>query len=170
MITLQTKLINLHSEVYYLALHVPGSSVEALLTDAKDKRIICRLESGFEWHCALMPLGDGDYYINVSKEIRQANDLAEGYERVVIQLRKDESEYGMPVPEELIELWAMDEESYTVFNALTPGKQRSLLYQIGKPKGSETRLKKAIQIMDYLKSTGGKLDFRELNEYIKTHN
>lgn len=170
MITFSTQLIDLPGEVYYQALHVPSKLVTELLANEKDRRMICRLASGFEWHCALMPLGDGDFFINVSKEIRAANGLEVDQESIVIQLKKDNSEYGMPVPEELIELWAMDQESWDVFNSLTPGKQRSLLYQIGKPKTSDTRLKKAVQIMDYLKSTGGKLDYKELNAYIKAHN
>jgi hypothetical protein len=170
MLTLTTQLINLNSEVYYQALHVPAEAVKELLKDTKDQRMVCRLETGYEWQCALMPLGDGDFFINVNKEIRAANGLADNQKNVVIQLKKDESEYGMPVPEELIELWAMDQEGWAIFNTLTPGKQRSLLYQIGKPKNSETRLKKAVQVTDYLKSTGGKLDFKELNAYMKEHN
>jgi len=120
MITLTTKLINLTSEVYYQALHVPAAEVKELLKEAGDKRVICRLETGFEWHCALMSLGDGDFYINVNQAIRAKNGLADDEENVVIQLRKDESEYGMPVPEELVELWAIYQEGWEVFNTLTP--------------------------------------------------
>lgn len=170
MITLTTKLINLQSEVYYLGLHVPAKAVKDLISDAKDRRFICRLETGHEWHCALMPKGDGDFYINVSKEIRRKNGLEDNGEDIVIQLKKDDSEYGMPVPEELVELWAMDQEGWNFFEQLTPGKKRSLLYQVGKPKSSETRIKKAVLINDYLKSTGGKLDFVELNAYIRDQN
>lgn len=170
MITLTTKLISLGNEVFYQGFHIPNESVADLIKDAKDRRFICRLESGHEWHCALMPGGDGDFFINVNKKIRSTHGLEENQENIVIQLKKDESEYGMPVPEELVELWAMDQEGWDLFNALTPGKQRSLLYRIGKPKTSETRIKKAILINDYLKSTGGNLDFVELNLYIKEHN
>jgi uncharacterized protein YdeI (YjbR/CyaY-like superfamily) len=59
---------------------------------------------------------------------------------------------------------------YRVFHKLTPGKQRGLLYKINKPKGAETRVKAAIQISEYLKSVDGKLDYKELNAYIKADN
>ena len=65
------------------------------------------------------------------------------------------------------ELLLLDPEAEHVFHKLTIGKQRSLLYVIGQPKTSEARLKKAIVITEYLKLTGGKLDFKDLNEAFK---
>ncbi|MEM9836096.1 MAG: YdeI/OmpD-associated family protein [Bacteroidota bacterium] len=170
MVTLTTKLFHLHNEVYYQALFIPAPAVEELLRDATDRRVICKINGDFSWHAALMHTGDGDYFINVSKEVRKRANLVPDQEGIQVELRKDESEYGMPVPEELIELWAMDQEGWDVFNQLTPGKQRSLLYIIAKPKTSGTRIKKAVQINDYLKSTSGKLNYKELNAYMKSQN
>jgi uncharacterized protein YdeI (YjbR/CyaY-like superfamily) len=116
-----------------------------------------------------MPDGKGHFFITISKEVRKKYDLEEGDE-VTLEISPDNSEYGMPLPEELAELWALDEEAYDVFHTLTSGKQRGLIYVIAKPKRSETRIKKAIQIMDYLKSVNGKLDYRELNAYMKSTN
>ena len=68
------------------------------------------------------------------------------------------------MPEETSELMAIDEEGDKLFHALTQGKQRSLLYIIGKPKRSETRLQKAVVVLEHLKTWNGKLDFKQLNE------
>lgn len=87
--------------------------------------------------------------------------------QVNLTLEEDKSKYGMPIPEEMEELLRQDPEADKYFHGLTAGKQRSLLFIIGKPKGSETRLKKAIAICEYLKSTGGALDFREMNQALK---
>ncbi len=82
---------------------------------------------------------------------------------ISVKLEKDDSDYGMPMPEEFEELLLMDPEADECFHKLTIGKQRSLLYIIGKPKRSETRIKKAVVVAEYLKSTGGVLDYKELN-------
>ena len=73
------------------------------------------------------------------------------------------------MPEEMEVLLAQDEEADRYFHQLTPGKQRSLLHIIGKPKTEATRLKKAIVITEYLKTNRGKLDFKELNLAFKEY-
>ena len=62
-----------------------------------------------------------------------------------------------------------DEEADKYFHQLTPGKQRSLLHIIAKPKREETRLKKAVVITEYLKTNKGKLDFTALNLAFKEY-
>jgi len=88
----------------------------------------------------------------------------------VEELKKDESKYGMPMPEEFDELMKIDDELNEVFHKLTPGKQRSLLHIIGKAKRSETRLNKAIVISEYLKQVNGKIDFKQLQQAFKDYN
>jgi len=68
------------------------------------------------------------------------------------------------------ELLLQDEDGNKVFHRLTPGKQRSLLHIIAKPKSENIRIKKAVAILEYLKSVNGKLDFKELNLAIKNAN
>ena len=132
------------------------------------KRLICNVNNSIEFPCAIMPMGNGIYFINVNKEIRDKLGLIIGSE-LEINLKPDESKYGIPMPKEMGELLKMDEEANRVFHGLTKGKQRSLLYIIGKPKNSDFRLNKAVLITRYLKMVEGKLDFKEMNEYIKTN-
>ena len=86
------------------------------------------------------------------------------------QMEKDESKYGIPMPEEMQEALYMDPEADQLFHKLTPGKQRSLLYIIGKPKSSNKRIEKAIVILEHLKTQGGKVDFKQLNIDFKEAN
>lgn len=144
---------------------IPDEVVKPFLNMA-EKRVQCAINSGKPFHCALMPRGDGKYFINLNKERRKQLKLQVGDE-LEAQIRPDNSEYGLPVPEELQELFIQDEQGKAFFHALTPGKQRALLFIAGKPKTSATRLRKAITIVEYLKSTGGRLDFKELNEAMK---
>ncbi|MGB3801747.1 MAG: YdeI/OmpD-associated family protein, partial [Lewinella sp.] len=89
---------------------------------------------------------------------------------VKLELRPDDSDYGMPLPPEVGELWGLDPKARDVFHILSPGNQRNLLYQIDKLKRPDSRAKKAVQIHEYLKSVGGKLDYKQLNSYIKADN
>jgi uncharacterized protein YdeI (YjbR/CyaY-like superfamily) len=86
---------------------------------------------------------------------------------VSVLLKKDESEYGLPMPEELQELLLQDEEGDRLFHALTIGKQRTLLYIVGSVKDTGKRISRALAIVNHLKATGGKIDYKKLNEAIR---
>ena len=135
----------------------------------KIKRVVCKLNDDHEFQCALMSKGDGTYFININSDIRKKLKLKIGSE-VEVELKKDESKYGLPLPKEFEELLKIDDELNEVFHKLTPGKQRSLLHIIGKPKTSETRLNKAIVVSEYLKQVNGKLDFKQLQQVFKDYN
>jgi len=141
-------------------------SVENLI--GKDRRMICTINNKREFSCGLIPNGKGNYYINLNKELRKELDLDVG-DKVALTLKKDNSEYGMPVPASFEELLYQDPEGAEFFNALTPGKRRSLLYVIAKPKSVEKQIEKGLIILDYLKEVNGKLDFRELNMAFKNN-
>ena len=134
-----------------------------------DRRVMCSINGEKSFHAALMPDGKGDYFINLNREKRKKLGIAVG-EPISITLTKDESKYGMPMPEEFGELLAIDDEGNQYFHALTPGKQRNLLHIIGKPKSSDIRLKKAIVVNEHLKKNQGKLDFKQLNQDFKDYN
>lgn len=176
MVTLTTKLsavgqdMEAYAGVYTNVFLVREADVSVFLQREKNpSRILFSINGKGNIPRALLPDGTGNYFILVNKVICKKYDL-EPNEEVTLVISPDDSEYGMPLPEELAELWAMDEEAYQVFHQLTPGKQRSLIYQIAKPKGEDTRVKKAVQVSEYLKSVGGKLDYKELNAYIKADN
>jgi len=110
-------------------------------------------------------MGDG-YWLVINKKIRTKLKLDVG-SSVDVMIQADTSKYGMPMPEEMEELLIQDPEGNEIFHKLTPGKQRSLLYIIGKIKSSDIRLRKAVAILEYLKMVNGNLDFPEMNEFIK---
>lgn len=159
-----------YGDIYYTVFPLPRKLLEPLLQRKHNPyRVIVGIKGLGEIPSGLMPNGKGDFFVTISKAVRKRFDLELGDE-VDLVLKPDDSEYGMPLPEELAELWAIDEEAHQVFHLLTPGKQRGLIYLISKPKGAATRVKKAVQISEYLKSVNGKLDSREMNAYIKEDN
>lgn len=144
-------------------------SIATALIEKDNRRVICRLNNKEEFHCALMPNGKGGFFIMINSEIRKKLKLGEDA-ALQVKLIKDTSKYGIHLPEEMEELLLMDEEGSAVFHKLTAGKQRSLLHIIGKPKSSDIRLKKAVVVLEHLKTNNGKLDFRMLNEAFKENN
>jgi hypothetical protein len=137
--------------------------------EGKDRRVMCTINESLTIPCALMHHGDGNYFINLNKEVRKKLKLNVG-DKITFSLDKDNSEYGIPMPEEMKELLLIDDEANKHFHALTPGRQRSLLYLIGKPKNSATRLNKALAITEFLKLHKGNLDYKLLHQFIKEFN
>lgn len=164
--TFKETLRKFEDNLWYFYLPVPSKIANHFLGDDSNRRVVATYNDSREIQCALFPDGKGQWFLNLGKAIRKKENIKVGDE-VIVTLKKDNSEYGLPLPEELAELWAIDDEGHRVFHLLTKGKQRSLLHIIGKPKTPETRIKKAIIINDYLKLTGGKLDYKELNEAFK---
>ncbi len=137
--------------------------------DGDNRRVICTLNEAHKFHAALMPNGNGSYFIMINSEVRKKLKLSVDV-ALSVQLQKDNSKYGIHLPEEMEELLLVDEEGSAFFHQLTPGKQRSLLHTIGKPKSSTIRLKKAVVVLDFLKTNNGKLDFKMLNMAFKAAN
>ncbi|RMD76454.1 MAG: DUF1905 domain-containing protein [Bacteroidetes bacterium] len=153
------------SDLWHFHVKVPPDIVKALVCGS-DRRVIATFNGRERVHCALMPAGDRGWFLNLNKELRKKLGLALG-DSVHVELEKDDSPYGMPVPDELAELLRQDEEGNRYFHSLTPGKQRSLIHIVGKYKRSETRLHKAIVIIEFLKANGGRLDFKALMQAFK---
>lgn len=161
----ETILERFNSKLWHYHILVPADIAKAFVKGT-DRRVICRLNNKVTFQCALMHKGSGTFFININKSIRDKLKLKEG-DSLQVSLKKDESEYGLPLPEELAELMKQDEEGREVFHKLTPGKQRTLLYIIDHVKNTELRLRRAIAIVNHLKRTKGKIDYKQLNEEMK---
>lgn len=120
------------------------------------KRVVCTINGGQSFQCALMPSG-GKFYIIVNKKKRDGLGIAAG-DKVKVELAPDESKYGLPMPEEFREVLDQDPEGDKLFHALTPGKQRSLLYFIGNVKDIDKRIHQSLVIVDHIKENGKVID------------
>ena len=156
------------SLLWNFQIEVPTDISEHFMKD-NNRRVICTLNKIHSFHAALMPDGKGDFFITINSEIRKKLNLDKAAE-LQVALQVDNSKYGIYLPPEMEELLLVDEEGSRLFHLLTPGKQRSLMHIIGKPKNSDIRLKKAVAVLEHLKSNNGKLDFKMLNEAFKERN
>jgi Bacteriocin-protection, YdeI or OmpD-Associated/Domain of unknown function (DUF1905) len=146
-------------------IRVPESAVKAL-TGVGSRRVLCTLNGSQERQCALVPYRDGSFVITVNKRLRDSLHFRIG-QTIRVGLRRDESKYGLPVPEEFAELLRQDGEGDRLFHALNPGKRRTLLYIVGSPKKAETRLRRAVVVVQHLKANAGRVNYRQLYAALK---
>jgi len=148
------------------AFHMPVPADIANQLIGENRRVLCSIKGGKQIHVPLMHDGSGGFFINLNKELMKTHELQQ-HDKIAIELEKDNSKYGMFVPDFFEELCYQDPEGNDIFHRLTMGKQRNLLHLIGKPKSEQKQLEKALIIFEYLKESGGELDFKALNEAFK---
>ena len=119
------------------------------------RRVVCTINDSESFQCALLP-SDGDFVIVVNKVKRDKLKIGEG-DPIMVELAKDESKYGLPMPAEFKEVLNQDPGGNKVFHSLTPGKQRSILYLIGKVKDIDKRIHTALVVLEHLKKNEGKI-------------
>jgi Bacteriocin-protection, YdeI or OmpD-Associated len=115
-------------------------------------RIVCSIKGQAEFPCALNPRGK-DYVIMASLIlIRQHNLLPAVPFPVSIRIDLNN---GLLLPEELEEVLEQDDWGKQLFEAMLPGRKRGLIYYIRTAKSPDTRIKRALDIIERLKT--GKL-------------
>jgi len=124
--------------------------------------------SQLTFHCSLMPSGrkKGAFYISINKVNREKLGLEPG-DSVDVELVRDDSKYGMPMPAEFREVLRQDADGKRLFDALTPGKQRTLLWYTVKYKDEDRRIHTALVMIEHLKKNDGRIVFRKLAEELK---
>jgi len=144
-----------------------AKAVAALKFEAKkSRRVVCTLNDTHSFQCALLPWTEKGFCIVVNKKVREKLGIVEG-SKVKVELTKDESKYGLPMPKELKEVLRQDREGNKLFHALTAGRQRTILYYIGKHKDIDRRIHMSLVVIDHLKNNEGKIIYQKLSEELK---
>jgi len=155
------------NNVYGYHVKVPAQVAEHF-SKYSDKRVIAVFNARIEKAQAMMPHPSG-FFLILNKADRKQLGLELG-STVIIRLTKDTSKYGMPMPEEMEACLDQDHLGLAHFEALTPGKRRTLIHLVAKMKNSEKRISKSLAILQHLNESEGQLDFKMLNETIKEFN
>jgi len=157
---------NFDTKLWQYHFPVPENIAQKFI-EKENRRIIGQIKN-IRFHAALMKSKDY-WFILINQKLREQLGLQEG-DCIIMEIEKDHSEFGHEMPAELQILLEQDDEGNQFFRSLTKGKQRSLVYIVTKVKNTNSRLNKALAIVDHLKEVQGKLDFRLLNEKIKYYN
>lgn len=168
MINFKSTLTNFNTKLWGHHFIVPEEITKQFII-GDNRRVIIKINDSEELQSALMPINKVESFILVNKEVRTKLALSEG-DSLSVDIKKDHSEYGMDMPEELSILFDQESEAKQYFEELTPGKQRALIYLVIKVKNTNSKLNKALAIVHHLKEVNGAVDFKMLNETIKYYN
>jgi hypothetical protein len=167
-IELSLEIFERATTLYYHHVIIPNDVVAKFDALPSKRRVLCTLNDEMTIHSSLIPNGKDQFFIMLNKKIRDKLFLRKG-SIVQVSLLPDKSEYGMPMPDELHECLMQNQEGEKVFEGLTPGKKRSLIYVVSKVKSPNLRMRKAIVIVTHL-ATHGALDYKVLNAEMKEAN
>jgi Bacteriocin-protection, YdeI or OmpD-Associated/Domain of unknown function (DUF1905) len=124
-------------------------SIVQLYAEKKSKRAICIIENT-RFHCAFMPKKEGGYFINLGSKICKELNLKVG-SQVALTFEEDTSDFQFEMPEEFAEVLALDPDADTVFQNLSDGNKRGLIYLVTLLKTSEKRIERALKVAEKLK-------------------
>jgi hypothetical protein len=142
--------------VYHI-LRFPKSLVASFEFRGNLRRVICTLNGVETFNCALFPSKE-TYFITLNKKLRDRFSLNIG-DTVAVELEKDTSKYGMPMPEEFAEVLRQDPEGDRLFNELSPGDQRLMLKLIVFVKDMDRRIARSLVGVELLKRSDGKFEY-----------
>lgn len=144
---------------YYSLLLPEGIIAPFLEKNLKRVKAIATFEGKkLEFHGAIQKR-NGNYYMMFGKRYQKElglfpNDIFE------LQFFEDTSKYGVEVPEEFEAVLLSDYDAYQIFETLTDGRKRGLIYTIARYKNSQIKIDKTLLLCENLKR--GIRDPREL--------
>jgi hypothetical protein len=113
------------------------------------KRAVCTIKN-VDFHCAFMPKKEGGFFINIGSKICNELNLKLG-DTVHATFKEDTTEYQFEMPEEFTEVLYQEPDALAIFEGLTDGNKRGLIYLVTTVKSSEKRIEKALKIVEKLK-------------------
>lgn len=132
----------------YFYARIPAEFVNQL-TDKRKTRFICTLEKNLSFRCGLNHLGDGNFFIILSKKNLEKAHKKLG-DKLFLELTRDPNPLGVEIPEVLMVLLTQDHELQTAFDQLTMGKKRHIIHSIIKIKDIDKQINKAmLMIREY---------------------
>lgn len=112
----------------YYHLEVAAEIVNQL--EKKHKaRLICTIDNTVSLNCGLNHLGNGNYYIMVAKRYIKPLQKDKG-DLVFYTLEEDPNPLGVAIPEVLEAFLAQDEDGKAIFDQLTDGRKRTLIFSV----------------------------------------
>ncbi len=135
---------------------IPDEVSSEMIKIAPNKRLICTLNNTLTFRCAMMPR-KGYHFMMLGKDKIKALNL-DPNEEFLVELVPDESEFGADISEEFLEVLESDSDGKLLFDKLTPGRKRSIIYLISKTKSSQLKIEKAFVFLEHLKRNKGIFD------------
>ena len=68
--SIKTKIDRFDSNLWHFHLVIPQKFAHQII-DGTNRRVVATINKTIQFQAALMPLGDGDYFININQQIRK---------------------------------------------------------------------------------------------------
>lgn len=130
----------------YFYLKIDASTVD-LYEKKRAVRLKCILDEKVEYSCGLNHLGDGNFYIIVATKVLKSLSKHLG-DTVAFEIFEDPNPLGVEVPEVLEVLLDQDDEAKAIYDKLTDGKKRSLIYTIKSVRDLDKQVNKALNFLN----------------------
>ena len=146
---------------------VPKDQLEKSFDKEKDaslynQRFTIEINKKVSWRGGSVVLGEEKAYITFSKQRMKEAEVDLG-DVVAVELEKDNSEYGFDVPQEWIAAIEQDPMAKEMFEELTMGRRRSIIYLVIQYKTVEKRIERSLFFLENLKrSPRGKTTMRHI--------
>lgn len=122
---------------YYLKL---DSEIINQFSKKRATRMICTIDEKISYRCGLNHLGDGNFYVIVAGKYLEELNKEIG-EEVDYRIDEDPDQLGVEMPEVLTIFLEQDADSKAIFDKLTNGKKRSLIYSFVKLKDIDKQIR-----------------------------
>ncbi|AXG70388.1 bacteriocin-protection, YdeI or OmpD-Associated [Kordia sp. SMS9] len=109
-------------------------------------RLICTIDDHVTLHCGLNHLGNGDFYIMLAKRYIQKIGKEAG-EMIAYKLEIDPNPLGVEIPEVLEVFLAQDPDAQTIFDKLTDGRKRTLIFSILRIKNIDKQVESILKFL-----------------------
>jgi len=132
-----------NSGIVHHYVEIPAKAAEALKV-AKIRRLLVTL-NGREYRRAVQGRKDGTRHVFVSLSMLREIGVAWG-DTVSVIIKPDPNPDHVDLCEEFVAVLDTDDEAASKWNALTPGKQRSIAHYINDGKSSDTRISRGLMM------------------------
>jgi hypothetical protein len=117
------------------------------LSRQRSTRLLCTLDDTITYSCGLNHLGDGHFFIIVATKYIQKLQKELG-DPISFTIEEDPNPLGVAIPEALEVLLEQDDDARRVFEQLTDGKKRSLIYSINRIKDIDKQVQKSLTFLE----------------------
>ncbi len=124
------------------------------------RRVVCVINESLTLHAAILPHGES-WVISMNKPNLKKLGLKVG-SPIRVSMKQDDSEFGLPMPDELREVLDQDSVAKGYFDTLTAGKKRSLIHIVIGVKNVDKRIERALMLAELLKEKKGIIKSNEM--------
>jgi Domain of unknown function (DUF1905)/Bacteriocin-protection, YdeI or OmpD-Associated len=122
----------------YFYLTIPAEVVNQF-EQKRQTRLLCTIEEKYTFQCGLNHLGDGNFFIIIGSQ--KMKDIGRKLgDKIRFEIKQDPNPLGVDIPEVLEAMLEQDDALKSVFENLSMGKQRSVIFAIQKIKSIDKQI------------------------------